>query len=310
MTNTFKAWLYLILLSIIWGSSFLLIKLGLMDENGNERLTPEHLGALRLSLAFIVLIPFTFKYFLKTNKKDLLFLSIVGVLGNGVPAFLFSYAEIHLSSSLTGMLNSLVPVFTILIAVLAFSFIWKINHLMGIAVSIIGTLFILNNNDLSFWESNFLAISFVLVGSLCYSISLNIIKYKLYHLHPNHITSFSFLFIGPPCITYLILEDFPRHIQQNPMGYDGVIAVLILAIIGTSVAVLLFNKLIKISNAVFASSVTYFIPIVAVILGGFYKEEITFNQIFGLLLVLTGVLLLNIENPISKLKALTKFAKK
>ena len=310
MSNTFKSWFLLLLISIIWGSSFLLIKLGLMDEFGNERLTPEFLGALRLSIAFIILLPICFKYLFKTPTKDLKFLLVVGILGNGAPAFLFPYAEIHLSSALSGILNSLVPVFTILIAVFVFKFIWKANHILGISMSIIGTLFILNEDFIITSNSNFLAIGCILIGSLCYSISLNVIKYKLDHLSPGHITSFSFLFIGPPCIVYLFIKDFPEYIQQNTMGYDGIIAVFILAVIGTSFAVLLFNHLIKISNPVFASSVTYFIPIVAVILGVYYKEEITFNQIIGLSLILMGVLLINIKSPLSKLKVLINFVKK
>ena len=304
MSNNFKSWSFLIFISIIWGSSFLLIKMGLMDEAGNERLTPGFLGALRLSIAFIFLMPFCFKYMYKTDSKDLIFLFLVGILGNGAPAFLFPYAEVYISSALSGILNSLVPVFTIIIAVFVFKFTWRINHLSGIIISILGTLFILKEGLITDSSANYLAIGSALAASLCYSISLNLIKYKLSHLSPGHITSFSFLFIGPPCIVYLFIEDFPNYIQENPMGYDGIIAVLILAIIGTSLAVLLFNHLIKISTPVFASSETYFIPIVAVILGVFYKEEITFNQIIGLFLILIGVLLLNIKSPLSKLRSL------
>ena len=278
--------------------------MGLMDEAGNERLTPGFLGALRLSIAFIFLMPFCFKYIYKTASKDLIFLFLVGILGNGAPAFLFPYAEVYISSALSGILNSLVPVFTIIIAVFVFKFIWRINHLFGIVISILGTLFILKEGLITTSGDNYLAIGSALAASLCYSISLNLIKYKLSHLSPGHITSFSFIFIGPPCIIYLLIKDFPNYIQENPMGYDGIIAVLILAIIGTSFAVLLFNHLIKISTPVFASSVTYFIPIVAVILGVCYKEEITFNQIIGLFLILMGVLLLNIKSPLSKLKSL------
>lgn len=283
--------------------------MGLMDEEGNERLTPLFLGALRLSIAFIFLLPFCFKYIFKTPSKDLKFLFLVGILGNGAPAFLFPYAEVYISSALSGMLNSLVPVFTIIIAVFLFNFLWKVNHLVGITTSIIGTLFILNGDFISSNQTNYLAIGCALIGSLCYSISLNLIKFKLQHLSPAHITSFSFLFIGPPCILYLLIEDFPSYIHENPIGHEGVLAVLILAIIGTSFAVLLFNHLIKISNPVFASSVTYFIPIVAVILGFSYQEEITFSQIIGLFLILTGVLLLNVKTPLSKLKSLLNLKK-
>ena len=147
MSNSIKSWVYLIIISIIWGSSFLLIKLGLMDSSGNERLRPELLASIRMALAFLVLTPLFIFYIRKTYFKDLPYLLIAGVLGNGLPAFLFSYAEKHLSSALTGMLNSLVPVFTILIAVLIFGFVYKKKHVLGIFISLFGTFLIVNIFD-------------------------------------------------------------------------------------------------------------------------------------------------------------------
>lgn len=143
------------------------------------------------------------------EKIDLPYLLISGFLGNGIPSFLFAYAELKISSAVAGMLNSLVPVFTIVIAAVFFSFAWKIKHIIGILTGILGTcLIVFKFNQPEQISTPILPILMVLSGSLCYAISLNIIKYKLQHLHPNLITSVSFLFIGIPSLFYLLSTDF------------------------------------------------------------------------------------------------------
>lgn len=310
MKSKIKAWFFLLLLSVIWGSSFLLIKIALMDSQGVERLSPEILAALRLSLAFVFLSPLLFYYLKQISLKDLPYLLISGFLGNGIPAFLFAYAELHLSSAVTGMLNSLVPVFTILIAVLFFSFKWKIKHFIGIATGIFGTLLIVGqtNND-GFLSLPFAPVLMVLLGSLCYAVSLNVIKYKLKHLHPNLITSVSFLFVGIPCIIYLLSTDFLASLVAGEVARDGIFAVLILALFGTAFAVLIFNRLIKISSPIFTSSITYLIPLVAVIFGFLYGESISLTQLFGLLVLLMGVLIINVDKPFRLIKEVFIFGK-
>jgi len=138
LTNRTKAWIYLIILSIIWGSSYILIKIGVVDPMGNERVPPIQLGALRMSIAFLALSPFLFKALKQIKKKHIPFVALSGIFGNGLPAFLYAYAETKLDSTITGMLNSLVPLFVILISVIIFSFKIKLNHILGIVIGIFG----------------------------------------------------------------------------------------------------------------------------------------------------------------------------
>ena len=281
-----------------------------MDANGNLRLSPDILASLRLTLAFFFLIPLFYKHYKNIKKRDLPYLIISGFLGNGIPSFLFAYAELNLSSAVTGMLNSLVPVFTIVIAAVFFSFIWKTKHFIGILTGIIGTcLIVFQNNFTDFSSVSTTPILMVLGGSLCYAISLNIIKFKLQHLHPSLITSASFLFIGIPSLCYLLNSDFFSLAINGQINQEGIVAVLILALVGTALAVLIFNRLIKISNPVFASSITYLIPIVAVVFGAFYGENISFQQLIGLATLLIGVLIINIENPFRRIKQVFIFDK-
>jgi len=149
----------------------------------------------------------------------------------------------------------------------------------------------------------------VLSGSLCYAISLNVIKYKLNHLHPNLITSISFCFIGIPSLLFLWSKDFFSEISNGEIEKEGLVAVFILALIGTTVAVLIFNRLIKISSPVFASSITYLIPVVAVVFGSLYGEKTTFIQLVGLFILLFGIVIINIDKPFHRIKQVFIFDK-
>ena len=213
-----KAWGYLIILSIIWGSSYFLIKIGLEDSYGNERMPPHLLGALRISFAFIALTPLLYKSFKKLKKKHVLFVIISGVVGNGLPAFLFAYAETKLDSSITGMLNSLVPIFTVLIATIVFQFKLKWNHIGGLTIGIVGAVMIvyqkLFSTNISIDDT--IPILMIVLATFCYALSLNLIKYKLQDLNSMAITSISFAAIGPFCIAYLFTTDFFDRISTQP----------------------------------------------------------------------------------------------
>ena len=295
MSEKLKSWFLLILLSCIWGSSFFLINLGLFDEHHNARLPADELGALRVAIAFLALSPLFIKNIKYLSRTNVIYLAIAGVCGNGLPPFLFAYAETYLNSSIVGMLNSLVPLFTILIGVIFFKFQITRTHLLGIGIAIIGTYLIVKEQ----FES--IAISFdslkpmlaVTLATVCYATSLNVIKHKLGNLKSTAITSLSFFMIAPFAFGYLAYSPFITRVQTQENVMEGIGAILILAILGTAVAVLLFNKLIKMSSPIFASSVTYFIPIVAIIIGWAIGENITTFQISGMSILIIGVLVIN-----------------
>jgi RarD protein len=295
MSETLKSWLLLILLSCVWGSSFVLIKMGLFDSQGQVRLPADQLGALRVTFAFLALTPILFTSLKYLNKKNILFLIVAGVCGNGLPAFLFAYAETTLNSSITGMLNSLVPLFTILIGALFFSFRIRKIHLVGIAIAIFGTFLIVQEKLTGIALTIEMALPFLalILATVCYATSLNVIKYKLVELKSTAITALSFFMISPLAIGYLFTTDFTTRVQEQENVLPGVGAILILAIVGTATAVLLFNKLIKMSSPIFASSVTYFIPIVAMFIGWLIGESISVMQVLGMAVLIAGVLVIN-----------------
>lgn len=293
--NKKLAWLLLILLSVVWGASYLLIKLSLHDFDGNERLKPDQLGAVRMVIAALVLLPFFFKSYKEIKRKHLVAILISGFCGNGIPAYLFAYAQMHLESAVTGMLNSFVPIFAIAISALVFGFKVRWNHLVGIVIGITGAYVIVYSKlqGVTITKEEIVPFVLVILATLCYAISLNVIKYKLVELKPMTITSAAFLSVGLPSLVYLLSTDIIGQFASQEHIWEGIGIVSLLAIMGTAVAVYLFNHLIKISSPLFASSVTYFIPVVATLLGVMSGEKISFYEISGMAILIVGVLLIN-----------------
>ncbi|MGB0933729.1 MAG: DMT family transporter [Lishizhenia sp.] len=295
MQRETKNWLTLIFLACVWGSSFFLMKRGMkFPETGELIYTNLQVGALRMFIAGLVLFPFAFKFRKELLvKKRFLWISIVGLLGNFFPAFLFTYAETELSSGYAGMLNSFVPIFTLLLGYFIFKQKLTKIQLIGVSIGAAGIiLLMMSGADLSnsgTWTHK----GAIVLATLCYSISLNTIKYKLQGVKPLAVTSLAFgvTLIPSTVLTFL----FGAHTTwlMNQHATYGFIHVFILGCVGTALAVIVFNHLIVNSTALFASSVTYFIPIVAVLIGLFIGETITLFQIVAMFIVLSGVYIAN-----------------
>lgn len=293
--NRRLAWFLLVLLSIVWGASYILIRFSLHDIDGNERLKPDHLGAIRMVIASLVLLPFFIKYYKNIQRKHIVPILISGFCGNGLPAYLFAYAQMSLPSAITGMLNSFVPIFAISISALIFGFKIKWNHLVGIVIGIVGAYVIMYSKlqGVRLTQEEVFPFILVLLATLCYAVSLNVIKYKLADLKPMTITSAAFLSVGLPSLIYLFSTDIVSEVSSQEHIWEGIGWVSLLAVLGTAVAVYLFNHLIKISSPIFASSVTYFIPVVATAFGVIFKESISQYEVIGMLILISGVLLIN-----------------
>jgi drug/metabolite transporter (DMT)-like permease len=290
------AWLLLIFLAIIWGSSFILIKYGLfyVDAEGYKQPTFNgfQLGALRIFLASIVLIPFLFRQLKKEYIKKWRPLLIVGLCGNGIPAFLFGLAEESLDSGLVGMMNSITAVFTLIIGVLVFRLKPKWFNILGISIATIGAVVLgiagYNGSAGSFW-----GIAFVVIATLMYAISLNTIKYKLSDVPSIAITAISFLFIGPLCGILAFGFGAAHVVAESTGGMFSLLMISILSVVGTAFAVIVFNYVIKSSSALFASSVTYLIPIVALLWGLADGELLSSLHLVGMAVIIAGVYLVN-----------------
>ena len=272
--------LILVVLAIIWGSSFILMKKGLRSFTAFE------ITLYRILVVFVVFIPFCLKKFISLSKKDFFIISITGIVGSAIPYFLFIKAQTFIDSSLNGILNSITPLFTILFGTLLFNQKFTLKTVIGVITGLVGAIgFIItaNGGDLSL---NALIYSLLpLAGSACYALNLNIIKIYLSHISAVLITGVSFFIIGP--VSGLLLVFRTSFFNQINFMY-----ITLLGVIGTGFAVWLFNLLIKESSSVFASSVTYLIPIVAIIWGIIDGEGFSFIEGIFCFVIFAGVYLI------------------
>ena len=278
----------LMLLAFVWGSSFILMKIGL------KSFSPDQAGALRILLASLVLLPLSLRNLKSLQKKDLRSLLIAGFIGSFFPAFLFMKAETQINSSLAGMLNSLTPVFTLLVGLLFHKTQIRWMQIAGLALGLLGaTGLILAGEGFHLGTVNSYAF-YIVLATFFYAVSINQIKAKLGHLSGIQVTSLSFLFIGPVALVYLLTTDL-APVAASPGWPIHLLALATLAVVGTAMAMLLMNTLIRHSTAVAASSVTYIIPVFAILWGILDGEKITLLHLICMGLILTGVYLISLK---------------
>ena len=293
-----KNWGLLLILATIWGSSFILMKRGMFTSDEEPIFSAAQVGALRMTIAGIVLLPFALRNLKHIqNLKEVILLGIVGFSGNFFPAFLFTYAQTGISSGYTGMLNSFTPIFTMLIGFFVFKNRLTYIQLIGLFIGTIGIILLIlsgNTPNKSIQLSgSLLPVLAVVLATLFYAISLTTIKFTLQKFKAIEITSLAFFIVLIPSLFALIQLDTIQTIKSNPHALEGLGFISILSIVGTAFAVLLFNKLISNSSTLFSSSVTYFIPIVAVLIGMSIGEHINILQICAMTIVLLGVFIAN-----------------
>lgn len=280
------AWAMLIGLSLIWGSSFILIKRGLDIYSASE------VGALRIASASIFLLPFALSGLNKIRARHWKLLFFVGLFGSLLPAFLFAKAQTQLPSSVAGILNALTPLFTMLIGILFFSQRINLKTTVGLLVCLIGTIFLIiagSGGDVS--DLNYYGF-YVVLATIFYGANLNLIKYHIADLRARTITSVSLLIVGPVSIIYLFsATDFLYKTTHVDGAWFAFGAVVLLGVLGTAIALIIFNQLVKLTSPIFTSSVTYIIPIIAVGWGLLDNEQLFLGHYFGMGLIILGVYL-------------------
>lgn len=279
-------WLYLFALSLIWGSSFILIKKSLLG------LTPYQLGALRTIITAVFLFLVGFKSIRQIERVQWKWIALSGFLGSFFPAFLFAIAETEIDSSIASILNSLVPLNTILFGFAIFKITSTKRQVLGVVIGFIGTaLLILKGAELN-PEQNYLYAGFIILSTFMYALNVNIIKTHLQYVKPLGIAVGNYVVILIPAIIVLMFSDFfTAETFENPNLKMSLVYVTVLSFFGTALAKVLFNKLIHISTPVFASSVTYLMPIVALTWGILDGESFTPLQFFATVIILLGVYL-------------------
>jgi len=289
MEKSLKNYFALLFLATVWGSSFILMKKGLIVFSDVE------VAALRLFIAFLSLVPFLFRAFKKVKEKHILPIVIMALFGNGIPAFLFTKAQTQLDSSLVGILNSLVPLFTLLLGMYFFKSKPSKENITGVLLGFSGAVLLTMYSMGGEVEVNSYVL-LVILATVMYAISINVIKKYLQGIDALSVTALAFAIIGPFSGFYIYNADF-LALAQTDKGVEALFYISLLAVVGTSSAVVIFNKLINRSSAIFASSVTYLIPIVAILWGVFDGEKVTLIHLISVAVILSGVYLVNKKSP-------------
>lgn len=288
MKNTNLKWVFLIILSIIWGSSFILIKKGLVG------LSAYQLGSIRILFTTLFLFLIGFKSLKKIQKKHYKWVVISAFLGTFFPVYFFSFAETEIDSSIASILNSLTPLNTLIFGYFFFKIAFSKKQLTGVIIGLTGTLLLiisganLNPNQ-NYWFS-----LFVLAASICYAFNVNIIKRHLQDLNAMSIAVGNFMVISLPALVVLWLTGFFNDkILNSPKVHISLAYIALLAIFGTGIAKVMFNRLVQISSPIFSSSVTYTIPIIALLWGILDGEKLDLMQLAAAGIILLGVYLAN-----------------
>jgi drug/metabolite transporter (DMT)-like permease len=277
-------WIYLSILALIWGSSFILIKRGLVG------LSPLQVGSLRMIFAAIFLLVIGFRNLPKIPLHQWKYLALTALFGTFIPAFLFAIAQTQIDSSVSSILNSLTPVNTLIIGTLIFGLQFKRIQIIGVFIGFLGTSLLILNGAMHHPNQNYYYAILILVATLCYATNVNLIKRYLSDLSPLSVSVGNFSVMLIPAVIILLTSGFFNGIQEIKVQHS-VFYILILGVIGTGIANIIFFKLIQMATPVFATSVTYLIPIVAFFWGMIDHEYLTFVQFIGAAIILFGVYL-------------------
>ena len=298
-------WTLLLFLAFIWGSSFILMKKGLLSFSWDQ------VASLRIVISAVFLSPILFRNFKQIKKHQWWPICVAGFLGSGIPAYLFPLAQTQISSSLTGMLNSLVPLFTVVIGLLFFQLGFRWMKIAGVLLGLVGAIgLIFSSGNLSIGEGNLIFAGLVVMATIMYATNINFIKTFLSEVGAINITSFGFLFTGPLAAAHLLSTDFINIIRTDDSADLNLFYIVLLAVFGTAIAVILFNMLIKRVSAVFSSSVTYIIPVFAIFWGLLDGESIEPLQFICIGIILTGVYIVNKDNQLERKELIKKLNSK
>jgi drug/metabolite transporter (DMT)-like permease len=288
-TNYPLAWILLVILSCVWGASYLLIKKAVLI------FSPIEVGLLRMSVATVVLLPFMIRDLRTLTWKDFKLLTLVGICGNLAPSMLFPLAQQKLNSAEAGVLNSLSPVFILIVSAMVFGKRYPWINVVGIVVGMVGaTVLILGRGQKLDFDGDAAYALYVVVAAVCYAISANVARQYFNDYPPLRLTSFAIGIIGFPAMLYMFLAtDVVATAQTHPQGMQGLVYVGILGALMTAIAVVLFYKMLQVSSLVFASTVTYTQPIVVTTLALIDGEVLGWGHAIGMATILLGVFLVN-----------------
>lgn len=285
-------WVLLSLLTLIWGTSYLLIKKGLLA------FTPLELASLRVAISFLVSLPVAVLAIRKIPREKYFTILQIGFFGSGAPGFLFALSMTKSGSAVNGILNSLSPLWTLLIGYYLFHLHITSQKVAGVLIGFLGALVLVLGQRGGNFRVDAIYSFLPVVATFCYGMSTNITKQKLQNENPFYTTALAMGMIGLPALLILSFTEAPAKISSGTVWWPF-LSVMVLSVFGTLIAWGLFYKLIQRTDALFGASVTYLIPIVAISWGLLDGEVLSLLQIGGMLLILAGVYFTTASRKIS-----------
>ncbi|MDQ0592194.1 drug/metabolite transporter (DMT)-like permease [Chryseobacterium ginsenosidimutans] len=290
-----EKWILLVVLSLIWGSSFILIKKSL------EHFTPYQVGALRVLIAGIILMPIAISKYKLFPKKNLKWLLLAAFTGNFIPMFLFPIAETEVSSSIAGIINSMMPIFVIIVGTLIWKFETTKQQIVGTLISFTGVCLLAFGGDGEDGKFKLIPILLLLLATLCYAISTTTVKSKLMEVSSTVLSAFVFSFVlFFPSLIALSFTGFFSTFSCNENNLTGLFFVSLLSIFGTGLAMMMNYRLLKVSTPLFASTVTLLMPVVAIIWGILDGEKLGLLQFVGTAIIIAGLIFLRAKPNVIK----------
>jgi len=288
----YGAWPYLLLLLLaaIWGSSFILMKIGLFGWSEGVRpvMNGVQLGLLRIGLAGLVMAPLAIRYVGGLDRLTWGALAVNGFVGSLVPAVLFAWAQEQLPSAVAGMLNALSPLWTLVLAVGLYGTQVRWKQVAGLLLGFVGALGLMSLKNAS-GDVHWGSAGMLVLATACYGLSINVVRNRLSHVPAIGISALALSMTAVPAGLGFVLTGGIDAVAHHPDAKTSMLAVVVLAWIGTAAALMLFNALIKKTDALFASSVTYVIPLFALFWGWMDGEWLGWPHVFFGGVVLSGV---------------------
>ena len=288
----FNKWFYLIALSLIWGSSFILIKKALIGLEASQ------LGSIRIIFSSVFIFFIAWKKIFTIKKIEWKWITLSAFLGSFFPAFLFAFAEKEIDSSVASIINSIVPLNTLILGMIIFKIQSTKRQIVGVLLGFFGTYLLISSGLQLNPDQNYNYAGLVILCSFLYALNVNIIKKYLQHLSALTITVGHFTAIIIPAVLVFLFSDFDFYSLEKEEVKISIFYVFILALFGTALAKIIFNKLIKISSPVFASSVTYSMLIVSIFWGIVDGEKFSIYQLIATFIIVFGVILTNKKSKI------------
>ena len=287
MSDNSKKWFYLAILSLIWGSSFILIKKGLVGMSSFQ------VASLRIIFAAIVIFIYSYNSLLKIPKKSWKWILITAYTGTFFPVYLISYGQTEIESGLASIITTITPINTLIVGIIFFGLVYTKKQLLGLLIGLIGAILLIYEASEADINVNIYYSFFIYMTTIGYAASVNLIKNYLTEISPEAVTAGIFISISPPALLVLFLSDFFSLNFDNTEVLNSIIFVFILGVFSSAIAQTLFNKFVKIASPLFAAAVTYTMPIIAIFWAILDGETLTTMQFFATAVILTGVYMVN-----------------